>query len=90
MITEASQMAAPGIPNALNQRSISLASLTGGLRNLKSKRDIKQLQFDREQVMIYNKIRGAKSSLDNYNHREAHVPKEEVRKLKPMQLTEGK
>ena len=48
MITEASQMAAPGIPNALNQRSISLASLTGGLRNLKSKRDIKQLQFDRE------------------------------------------
>jgi len=48
MITEASQMAGPGIPNALNQRSISLASLTGGLRNLKSKRDIKQLQFDRE------------------------------------------
>jgi hypothetical protein len=59
-----------------------LASLTGGLRNLKSKRDIKQLQFDREQVMIYNKIRGAKSVLDNYNHREEHVPKEDVRKLK--------
>jgi len=40
--------------------------------------------------MIYNKIRGAKSSLDNYNHREEHVPKEEVRKLKLMQLDEGK
>jgi len=38
--------------------------------------------------MIYNKIRGAKSSLDNYNHREEHVPKEEVRKLKLMQLDE--
>lgn len=78
IITEASQMSAPSIPNlnSLNQRSISLASLTGGLRNLKSKRDIKQLQFDREQVMIYNKIRGAKSSLDNYNNREEHVPVE--------------
>ena len=78
IITEASQMSAPSMPNlnSLNQRSISLASLTGGLRNLKSKRDIKQLQFDREQVMIYNKIRGAKSSLDNYNNREEHVPVE--------------
>ena len=45
IITEASQMSAPSMPNlnSLNQRSISLASLTGGLRNLKSKRDIKQL-----------------------------------------------
>ena len=51
----------------LQNRSISLASLTGGIRNLKSKREIRQLQFDKEQVMIFNKIRGAKSSLDNHN-----------------------
>ena len=40
--------------------------------------------------MIYNKIRGAKSSLDNYNNREEHVPKEDVRKLKLLQIEEGK
>lgn len=38
--------------------------------------------------MIYNKIRGAKSSLDNYNNREEHVPKEDVRKLKLLQIEE--
>ena len=40
--------------------------------------------------MIYNKIRGAKSSIDNYNNREDHVPKEDVRKLKLLQIEEGK
>ena len=55
------------------------------MRNLKSKRDIKQLAFDREQVMIYNKIRGAKSSLDNYNNRDHVVPQASVRKLKVLQ-----
>jgi hypothetical protein len=48
-------------------RAISLVALTAGAKNLKTKRDIKQMIFDKEQVHIYNKIRGANSTLDNYS-----------------------
>lgn len=72
----------------MKNRSISLVALTGGVRNLKSKRDIRQLQFDKEQVHIYNKIRGARSTLDNYSRQENRVPSENVRKLKAIQLDE--
>ena len=56
-----------------------------------TKREMQQFYFDKEQVRIYNNIKGAKATMDTF--RETNSPGHEhnrTRKLKALQLQLGK
>jgi hypothetical protein len=64
--------------NAVDKRLAILSSA----RAIHKKTDIKLLDFDRSQVMIYRKITQAKSQLDNVSRIKSFLPLESVRRLK--------
>jgi len=57
-------------------------TFSGPARPVATKRDIKQIMFDREQIMIYKKIKEAKSCVDNYSNMHRIVPDARVRRSK--------
>jgi hypothetical protein len=59
-------------------------SQIAALRQLRTKQDIKLLDFDQSQIMMYQKIRAVKSNLDNLP--EPPRISSAVRKLKLVQL----
>ena len=61
-------------------------AILSGTRPIHKKTDIKLLDFDKSQVMIYRKITQAKSQLDNVSRIKSFLPLESVRKLKFQQL----
>lgn len=61
-------------------------ALLSSARPIHKKTDIKLLDFDKSQVMIYRKITQAKSQLDNVSRIKSFLPLDSVRKLKLQQL----
>ena len=67
---------------------LRVLSLANRNRKLSSKRDIRQLLCDQEQLMMFRKIRDARSYVDNVCRIKQIVPSDSVRRLKLQQLEE--
>jgi len=61
-------------------------AILGSARSINKKTDLKLLDFDKSQVMMYHKITQAKSQLDNFSRIKNLLPLDSVRKLKLLQI----
>ena len=59
-------------------------------RAVYSKKDLRLLDFDKSQVMIYKKIREAKSNLDTVSKIKSFLPLDSIRRLKYQQIEQEK
>jgi len=73
-----------------SNNNLQVLTLTGTQRRFNCKRDIKQLLFDKEQLMMFKKIRDARSLLDTHSRIKDRLPPDSVRKLKHQQLDEDR
>jgi hypothetical protein len=65
-----------------NKGDLRVLTLSSKNRKLTSKRDIRQFLFDKEQLMMFRKIRDARSQVDNVCRIKKICPVDSVRRLK--------